>query len=72
MLNPSHPPRYDHPNNIWWWVHIMTPLIMQFSTVSSHSLSGPNIPGVFEKLGRILGTCPTDHSKEETSYKYVS
>jgi hypothetical protein len=31
MHRPSHPPWFDHPNNIWWRVQIMELLIMQFS-----------------------------------------
>jgi hypothetical protein len=31
---PSHPPQFDHINNIWWEVQIKTFLIMQFSLVS--------------------------------------
>jgi hypothetical protein len=33
---PSHPPWFDHPNNIWWRVQTMQLLIMQFYTVSCH------------------------------------
>jgi hypothetical protein len=36
---PSHPPRFDHPNNIWWRIQIMKFLIMQPSPASLHFLS---------------------------------
>jgi hypothetical protein len=33
---PSHPPRVDHPNKIWWSVQVMKLLIMQSSSASGH------------------------------------
>jgi hypothetical protein len=27
---PTQPPLFAHPNNVWWRVHIMKLLIMQF------------------------------------------
>jgi hypothetical protein len=38
MPSPSHPPPFDHPNNIWWSVKVMKFLIMQPSLASSHFL----------------------------------
>jgi hypothetical protein len=38
MPHPSHFPWLDHPNNIWWIVQIMKPLIMQSSLASCHFL----------------------------------
>jgi hypothetical protein len=38
MSHPSHPPWFDHPNNIWWTVQIMKLLIMQSSPASCHLL----------------------------------
>jgi len=31
---PSHPPWFDHPNNIWWSIHVTKLLIMHSSQVS--------------------------------------
>jgi len=36
MPRPSHPPPYDHPNNIWWSVLVMKLLIMQSSPFPYH------------------------------------
>jgi len=33
-----HPPWLDHPNNIWWSIHIIKLLIMQSSSASYHFL----------------------------------
>jgi hypothetical protein len=33
LPHPSHAPWFDHPNNIWWRVQVMTLLIMQSSPV---------------------------------------
>jgi hypothetical protein len=38
MPDLSHPPWRDHPNNIWWSVHVMKFLIMQSSPASHHFL----------------------------------
>jgi hypothetical protein len=35
---PSHHPRFDHPNNIWWSMQVMKLLIMQSSSASHHFL----------------------------------
>jgi len=35
---PSHTPRTDHPNNIWWRVQVMKLLIMQSSPAFCHFL----------------------------------
>jgi hypothetical protein len=32
MFHPSHPPKFDHPNNIWWIVQVMKLLIMRPSS----------------------------------------
>jgi hypothetical protein len=34
MPRPSHPPWFDHPNNIWWWAQVMKLLTMQCSPAS--------------------------------------
>jgi len=34
----SHPPSFDHCNNIWWRVKIMNFLLMHFSATSCHFL----------------------------------
>jgi len=36
MPHPSHPPWFDHPNNIWWSVQVMKLLIIQSSPASCH------------------------------------
>jgi len=36
MCCPSHPPWFDHPNNILWSVQLMNRLIMQSSPASHH------------------------------------
>jgi hypothetical protein len=39
MLRPSHLLWFDHPNNIWWRVQIIKPIIVQFSTSFSQFFS---------------------------------
>jgi hypothetical protein len=36
----SHPPWYDHPNNIWWSIKVMRLIIMQSSLASLPQLGG--------------------------------
>jgi hypothetical protein len=38
MPRPTHPPRFDHPNNTWWSVNVMKPLIMQSCQASRYFL----------------------------------
>jgi hypothetical protein len=45
MLCPSHPPRSDHRNNIWWSVQLRSSsLCSRFQPLAASSLLGPNIP----------------------------
>jgi hypothetical protein len=37
MPLPSHPPWFNHPNNIWWSVQVMELLIIQCARASHHS-----------------------------------
>jgi hypothetical protein len=43
MPHPSHPPLFDHPNNMWWSVKVMKIFIMQSTPASFHFHLGPNI-----------------------------
>jgi hypothetical protein len=45
MTRPSHPPWFDHPNNIWWSVQVTKLLIMQSSPLFRHFL-----PYLFQKF----------------------
>jgi len=38
MVHPSHLPRFDHPNYIWWSLQVMKLLIMQSSAASCNLL----------------------------------
>jgi len=38
MPRQSHPPWYDHPNNTWWNMQVLMPLIMQSVPASRHFL----------------------------------
>jgi hypothetical protein len=44
MPHPSHPPWFDHPNNIWWSVQVIKLLIMQSSP--SPASSCPLCPNI--------------------------
>jgi hypothetical protein len=50
MPHPSHPPWIDYPNNIWWSIQVMKPLIMQSSSALSRS---------FQRICPILRPCVT-------------
>jgi hypothetical protein len=63
MSHPSHPPWFDHPNNIWWSIQVMKLLIcslLQPPAISS--LLDPNIPPTPCSLTPSIYTPPTTTS----------
>jgi hypothetical protein len=44
MPRPSHSSRFDYPNNIWWWVQVLSSsLCSLLCSPVAFSLLGPNI-----------------------------
>jgi hypothetical protein len=68
MPCPSHPPWLDHSNYVWRGVHVMKPLVMQFSPVTS-SLFGPNIL-LSTLFSNILSLCSSFNVRDHISHPY--
>ena len=73
MPRPSHPPPFDHPNNVWWGVQIMKLNNMQFYPSSCNSsLLGPNPDISLSTLfPNTLSLCSPFDMRDQLSHPYT-
>jgi hypothetical protein len=69
MSSPSHPPSFNHPNNIRPIIQVMNHIIMQFLHDPSSSLLGPNI-FLNNLFSKTLSLCSSHKVRDQVSHPY--
>jgi hypothetical protein len=69
MSSPSHPPQFNHPNNIRRRIKFMKLWLCNFLHDPSSSILGPNI--IFNKLfSKALSLCSSPKVRDQASHPY--